>query len=463
MLEVLQKLTDLNWLLHLFLVLLPGSIFVTNLSRMNFPTGRYNSGSFFKLFQFVLVSLFFFAIFPLLVKLGARILIDPFYHFIGFPKAIELFPSEGKDWAVVLTDIFSPKANIKNVIFFVVTISIVASVTSVFVSFIIFLLDLEASHNALSTYFIDFLKVHAPLIETKWAKFNEDSAKASFGKGFLPRASGYVKIIVRVFVALGLIVSGIARILYSAGVLVAWVSLVLLILGLHLISFIFFYLTQFFHHPLYTYYCRGKQGRKHAICEARLQDNVLIKGRVRTFAPKSHSEIESVFLDNVIKYTLPESQKPLHFVRGNRQSYIFPNPGSLLSIPYGEIKDINVWHYDGSLGKDHNINSHNEMDAVLWYLKLSLEMYPYRSKAIILRLQKLKVAPHVGFFFWTAAARIIIARYKRPWRAAYYLPQKELLVFVKQQLNSFVPLQVKPKQFKMLVSDMCQQSGIRSL
>lgn len=461
MLEVLQKLTDLNWLLHLFLVLLPGSIFVTNLSKINFPTGRYNSNILVKAFLYVLISLFFFAIFPLLVKLGARHIIDPLFHIIGFPKAIELFPSEGKDWFIVLTEIFVPNANIKNVIFFVIIITVIASVTSVFLSIAIFLLDLESSHNSLSTYFIDPLKIFAPWIESNWASFNEKSVRRSVSGSFMPTWPGLIKIPIVLIILVLLILSGLLRMIYSLLLLVLYLVFNLLTLILHLFSAAFYYVTQFFHHPLYKYYCRGKMGRKHAICEARLIDNVLIKGRVRTFSPKSHSEIDSIILDNVMKYTLQDPEKHFNFVRGQRNSYIFPNPGSLLSLPYSNIKDINIWHYDGSLSIDNKVQTQSDIDPVLWYLKLNLEMYPFRSQQIIARLEKLRIDQSVGFFFWVGVVRIIIGRYRRPWRWFYYSPQKQLLKYAIEKINLFVPLQIKQPQFKELIKDIQEQSGIK--
>lgn len=456
--EVLQKLTDLNWLLHLFLVLLPGSIFVTNISRINFPTGRYNSSFLMKTFQYVLVSLFFFAIFPVLNNLGIRTLVDPFFDWIGFPNAINLFPSQSKDWFAVLTEIFKVNANTKDVIFFVVIITLVSVLTSVIISLIIFLLDLEISLNFLSTYIIDSTKIYLPAIEDNWAKFNENTVRTVLSKNFYPTWGAIKKTALKILLIFLIFLSNVSRIIFSICSFLIYISLAIFTLVLHLISFMFFYITQFFHHPLYRYYCRGKLGRKHAICEARM-DNILIKGRVRTFSPKSSSEISSLILDNIIKYTLTSPQSS--FIRSNRESYIFPNPGSLISIPNENIIDVNIWHYDGSLGVDNKIETTSDIKSVTWYFKLYLAMMPFRSKEIIPHLSRLKINPSIGFIFWAEIAKIVIARYKRPWRFIYYYPQRELLLYVKGQLGTFVPLQLKPDAYKSLIKDIEDQSGIK--
>lgn len=455
--EVLQKLTDLNWLLHLFLVILPGSIFVTNISRVNFPTGRYNSNFMMKIFQYVLVSLFFFGIFPILTKLGIRKIIDPLFNIIGFSGAINLFPPESEDWFIVLTKIFQPNANTKDVIFFVITITIVSIITSIIISVTIFLLDLEISRNFLSTYFVDLIKVYLPSFEKKWANFNEKMARYFLDHGFVKKSPVFIKIINIFAIIILFFTSSLVRHIFSFGALAIFLSLNLITLLLHFISYLFFYLTQFFHHPLYRYYCRSKFGRKHAICEARME-GILVKGRVRTFSPKSNSEVSSLMLDNIIKYTLVSPQNS--FIRSNRESYIFPNPDSLMSVPIGNIIDVNIWHYDGSLGSDHKIETLNDAKSISWYFKLYLNMYPFRSREIIPRLERLKINPSVAFLFWTDIAKIIIARYKKPWRFIYRDPQKELLLFVKGQFGQFVPLQLKPNAYKSLIESIEKQSGL---
>ena len=456
--EILQKLTDLNWLLHIFLVLLPGSVFVTHISKVHFPTGRYNSNFLLKIFLFLVVSFVFFACLPLLSPLGLNILASYLAQILGIDQIMAFIPATPNGWFALLADVFVPEPSIRVLSYFIVLVSITSILVSAVFSITIYFLEQETSKAILSTYLIKMTQYYAVELDSRWARWNEEKAKILVSK--FPSLKGRGKDLTWFVVeATATILSQLFRLIYFVLVLALFLFFVGISSILRLFSWSFYYLTQFFHHPLYNLYCKSKMGRLITIGEIRTNDDILYKGRIHSFTPKNSSDIDSISIDCAIKYSLVDKNKSQNFVRESRSSYVFPSSDSVVTVPFQSIRDINVWHYKGTFGPNRSIGSKDDIESFAWYLKIFLSTHPFNPQILIHAINRLNIEPQFAVFFWSKVAILVTERYGK--KSIFRGPCREVLLYIRSKLITLVPAQLNDKSLKALVDDMERLSGIK--
>lgn len=143
------------------------------------------------------------------------------------------------------------------------------------------------------------------------------------------------------------------------------------------LSWSFYQLVIYFHHPLYVEIFRGFKGRKIAICEIASNQNILFKGELYSIQPKNVSELEYLSITNVIKYSIDTGKTQFH--QNERTVFSFTNNDSVLSIPYREINNFNIWLLKDLSISSYELKNEHNIETLLWYVRLHLKYRRYEN------------------------------------------------------------------------------------
>ena len=114
------------------------------------------------------------------------------------------------------------------------------------------------------------------------------------------------------------------------------------------------------------------------------------------------------------------------------------------------------------MGAELSVSEVEDIDAVLWYIELCLEWYPFRSQQIIKRLSQIEVSKSVSIIFWVRVGKLVVSRFKRHWRFIYFTPQKEILTFVKSKYDDLHSQGIlSSKNHSLLILDLNEKSGVK--
>ena len=365
--EILKYLSDVEYLLTISLFFIPGSIFYSIIFKQAFPSGRFNLTFTQKFIFIVFTSLMLSVLFPLFFNSNffKEYIAYPLVKSCGGVVLIDFLHFKISSWDKFIYNLSTSNFLITEKVYLFLFLFIYASLLGLVFSIFVRVAEGEIRNNFVNAYIFQYIKYVSVNTIGKSVKANQNLLL----KTKTINSEVFLKILGQKILSIFYILILFCIFIFS--------------LLMHVLSWTFYQFVIYFNHPLYVEIFRSFKGRKVAVCEILTNQNILFKGELVSIQPKNVSELEYLSIKNVIKYSIENQNNQFH--QESRNVFRFKNNESILSIPYREIDNFNIWLLKDLTVFNYKLDNEHNVETFLWYVRLHLKYRRYENPEEVIR------------------------------------------------------------------------------